>query len=138
MESFGKTKGKHRQAFDRSIDLFHPDLNLKWKRSSGLAQLQMDGETIWKGHPYTTEKWLQRWQNLPVADVRERNFETLDAAFQHRHRSGFCNTTDLLHLLSICDRRVGWNTLSVMLFTEPDPVRRRLIARRVYGAPTDK
>lgn len=141
MEAFGRIPGKHRQAFDKSLSLFHPDLDLRWKRSSERARLLLDGEEIWVGHPYTTEKWLQRYQNMPVADARNRDFSKLEgitSAVGHSKATGWSNTVRLIELLSICDKRVGWNILSTLLFTEPDPLLRRIIARRIYGAPTDK
>jgi predicted GIY-YIG superfamily endonuclease len=114
--------------FTRLEELFHDSVSLKWGQSSREVWLRLNGEEIWRGNAYNTETWIKRYLQRSKEELLERDFNAWGEKSPPTP-----HTVKLFAILMAADRRFGWNTLSGWLFTEVDPVVRKVISRRVYG-----
>lgn len=147
MSRWGRSRWKFnsREVLRRSEALFAPDLELWWNwRGTSIELIRgksPNGVVIWDSSEGAMS-WeypscnsvadeLLTYMNIPIAKLRKGDTTNV-CARDSWWSENFCKNWKLLpRYLLAADRRLGKNTLSVWLFTEPDIRIRNIIGARV-------
>jgi hypothetical protein len=141
---YGRNRWKldERKLMKLSEGLFAPKLGLKWEWKGTQFNLLQNGELLWCSLAEWTPPWeypsgkviaqlLTDYINTPVAKLRKGDLSDIKIPGWSGEPAISQNYRNLLRLLLVADRRIGKNTLSVWLFTEPDVRYRNIIGARL-------
>jgi hypothetical protein len=125
-----------------SESLFVPSMGLKWHFKGTHVHLTQRGEIIWHSHMDYTGKWYESWDYVSLNAVARLIQVYLHASVEdirkgepvahfNRRFTASKGRRELFAILRACDRRIGRNYQSKMLFIEPSQLIRNLIGSRV-------